>query len=61
MNGTARSVAAAVMAGAILAAFGVAYSSIIDRIDRLERQVVKVLDDHETRIRVIEHRIGTGP
>ena len=58
MNGTARNIASTVVAGAILAAFAVAYSSIIARIDRLELRVVKVLDDHETRIRLVERRDG---
>ena len=58
MSGTARSIASTVIAGAILAAFAVAYSWIIAGIDRLEVRVVKVLDDHETRIRLVERRDG---
>lgn len=63
MNATARIVAATVMAGAILAAFGVSYSSIINRIDLLNRQVetmngriIQVLDDHDKRLRIVEVR-----
>lgn len=58
MNGAARAIATTVIAGVLLSAFGVAYSSIIGRIDRLEQRVVKVLDDHELRLRVVERRAG---
>ena len=61
VNATSRMVVATVVAGIILSSFGIAYSSIIDRIDGLSLRIVKVLDDHETRLRIVEREAARRP
>lgn len=61
MNSTNRTIGATIISAIILASFGIAYSSIIERIDGLEQRVVKVLDDHEMRIRTVERNEALRP